>query len=200
MAFLAAIPAAIGSIFGGGAAAAAGGGSALSTLGTIASIGGTVLSGVSAYGAAQYQASIGEMNAKIAEENADRARERAAIEAQEQDDTTLALLGQQEAAQSASGLSLGGRSQMLTRKAARELGRKDALNVRQGGEIEAYNYGVDAANQRAGAEAAKSQGIGALLGSFLGASKSLIGGSRSTARASRFDPWVTRSGSSLRYV
>jgi hypothetical protein len=175
-----------------------GGGSLLSTVGTVAAIGGTILSGVSAYGAARHQQKVGEMNAKVAEENATRTRERAALEAQEQDTQTLALLGAQEAAQSASGLSLGGRSQILTRKAARELGRKDALNIRQAGEIEAYNYQVDAANQRSSAQFAGSQGTGSLLGSFLGAGQSLIGGARSTRMSNRFDPWVTRGGTSLR--
>jgi hypothetical protein len=187
MAFLAAIPAAIGSVFGGG-------------FGQVLGAVGTVLSGISAYGAAQYQQRVGEMNAEIAEDNATRARERAQVEAQEQDDQTRALLGQQLAAQSASGLDIGGRSQILTRKAARRLGRKDALNVAQAGEIEAYNYRVEAANQRASANLAGAQGQSSLLASFIGAGQSLIGGAKSTARASRFDPWVTKSGMSLRMV
>lgn len=190
MAFLAAIPAAIGSVFGGGSIG----------LGSILSAAGTVVSGLSAYGAAKYQQRVGEMNAQIAEENAQREIQRSQQEQIEQDDQTRALLGMQEAAQSASGLSLTGRSQMLTRKAARQLGRKDALNVRQAGELGAYNFRTDAANQRASAQLAGTTGLGQLLGSFIGAGTSLIGGSRSTARSGRFDPWVSKSGSSLRYA
>lgn len=187
MAFLAAVPAALGSVFGGG-------------FGTVLSAAGTILSGVSAYSAAQYQKRVGEMNAKIAEQNAQRAISRSQVEQEEQDDQTRALLGQQLAAQSASGLDIGGRSQILTRKAARELGRKDALNVRQAGDIEAYNYKVDAVNQRASAQLAGQQGMGSLLSGFIGAGQSLMGGARSTAKSNRFDPWTTKSGTSLRYV
>lgn len=169
MAFIPAIGAAISSAFGGfsGFLGAAG----------------TVLSGVSALAAGNYQKQVADMNAKIAKENAARALERGQIVQQETDNRTAAFLGQQTAAQSASGISLTSRSAIATRRTARQLGRLDALNVRQAADVEAYNYQVDAVNQKAQGQLAQSQGVGTLIGSFFKAGGSLVGGSQSTSNA-----------------
>jgi hypothetical protein len=158
---------------------------------------GSVVSGVASLAAGAAQARMAKFNASIAEDNAVRATERSQIEAQQQDKLTLGMLGEQEAVQSASGISLGSTSSVRTRRAARELGRLDTLNVRQAGDIEAYNYKVDAANQRMQGSAAMTSGISNALGSFLGAGSSLVGGSRSSRKS--FDPWTTRKGTSMRY-
>ena len=159
---------------------------------------GSVVSGVSALAAGAAQANMAKFNAQVAEDNAVRAQDRAQIEAQQQDDLTRGMIGSQEAAQSASGLSLSSKSSVLTRKSALKLGRLDTLNVRQAGDIEAYNYKVDAAGQRMSASAAMASGVGNALGSFLGAGSSLIGKSQSVKKS--FDPWVTNKGVSLRYA
>lgn len=128
---------------------------------------------------AQYQAEIAKMNEKIAKENAKRAIDRSQIEQEENDRQTRVILGEQEAAQAASGLSLTGKTQIRTRRAARQLGRVDALNIRQAGELEAYNYRVDAANFAAAAAAKKMEAQHSLLGGFLSAAGSLVGGADS---------------------
>lgn len=128
---------------------------------------------------AKYQAEIAKMNRRIAEENARRAIDRSQIEQENNDRNTRVMLGEQEAAQAASGLSLTGRTQILTRKAARQMGRLDALNIRQAGELEAYNYKVDAANFAAAAAAKKMEAQHSLLGGFLGGLGSLVGGASS---------------------
>lgn len=148
----------------------------LSVVGTLASAGGALIGGMAAQNAAKYQNQVAQMNAKIAEDNAKRAIERSQIEQQDQDMMTRAELGQQEALQAASGLSLEGGSQMLTRKSAAMLGRRDALNVRQGGELEKYNYLTQAANARAEGELAKAKGKSALVGSYFNAFGSLASG------------------------
>jgi hypothetical protein len=124
--------------------------------------------------ASDYQAQVARMNAQIAEDNARRALERSQIEQQDQDTITRAQLGTQEALQGASGLSIEGGSQILTRKSAAMLGRRDALNIRQAGEIEAYNYKTQAVNQEAAARLAKAQGQSALVGSYFSAGGSLL--------------------------
>lgn len=133
---------------------------------------------------AAYQASIAEMNQRIAEDNARRAIERAQVMQVDQDMLSAGARGEQVAIQAASGLSLSGRSQMLTRKSAAELGRRDALNVRQEGELQKYQYLTEAANFGAQAQlknmesSAYSTGAGfSLLSSFLKAPASLISGS-----------------------
>lgn len=159
---------------------------------------GTGISAASALGSAIYQKNMADMNARIADDNAKRAIERSQVEQQSQDDMTRGMLGEQEAAMSSSGLSLNSRSSVMTRKAARELGRLDALNIRQAGEIEAYNYKAEAASQRAMGKAALFNGGMNMLSSFIGGTTSMIGGSQSTSKS--YDPWVTKRGTNMRYV
>lgn len=167
MAFIPALAAGISSAFGG--------------FGGLLSVAGTVVSGISALAAGNYQKQVADMNAEIAKQNAARAEERGQIVQQETDNRTAAFLGEQTAAQSASGISLTSRSAIATRRTARELGRMDALNVRQAADIESYNYKVDAVNQKAQGQMAQQAGVGTLIGSFFKAGGSLIGGSSSTA-------------------
>lgn len=147
---------------------------------------GPLLSGVIGFAQASYQAKIADMNSSIAKDNAGRAIERSQVEQQDQDTQTAAMLGAQEAAQSASGISLNSETSRRIRKASRILGRKDALNVRQAGEIEKYNYLVEAANQSAAGKMAQIGGVGSLLSGFISAGGSLLGSSSPTT--SRFAP------------
>lgn len=139
------------------------------TLTTLLSLAGTAITGFSTFAAAQANAAQMEFNASIAEENARRAIERSQIEQEEQDRLTRGMIGEQMAAQAASGVNVGTGSPLRTRLVARELGRLDALNVRQAGEIESYNYKAQAAGLRAQAKAEKMGGAFGLVGSFLNA-------------------------------
>lgn len=138
---------------------------------------------------AAYQAQIAEMNKRVAEENERRVQERAQVEQQDQDFEARAFIGAQEAAQSASGLALGGRSQIMTRRSAHELARRDALNIRQAGEIDAYNFRVDAANagaqaqlHRMQADSYRQQASQSQLAGWIGATGSLLSGAGRIAR------------------
>lgn len=113
---------------------------ALAVIGTVAAIGGAVVSTAATIQANNYQAQVAKRNAELMNANAERAVQRSQQEQLQKDQETRALLGEQIAAQSASGLKLGGRSQILTRKSARMLGRLDALNIRTAGDTEAFNY------------------------------------------------------------
>ena len=144
---------------------------------------GAIVSGVMGMAQANYQAKVANMNAEIAKDNAKRAIERSQVEAKDQDALTREMIGEQVAAQGASGLSLTGGSAMKTRAAARRLGRRDTLNVRQAGELEAYQYKTDAMNYKAQAAATKAGGITGLLGSFFQAAESMVGQSSSTGAA-----------------
>jgi hypothetical protein len=152
---------------------------------------GAIVGGVTGMIQGQYQASVANMNADIAKDNAKRAIERASINAEDQDYQTKALLGEQESQQAASGVTLSGKSQILTRESARKLGRRDSLNIIQAGSVEAYNYRTQAANFKAEAEAAKISGISSLIGGIAGAAggmTSLVGGSSSTASPYKYIP------------
>ena len=131
-----------------------------------------------------------DINAEIADDNAKRSIHRSEVEQQESDMMTLGKLGEQEAAQSASGLAVTSRSNVLTRVAARKLGRLDALNIRQAGELEAHNFRVEGMNARLQGKAALAEGVGGLIGSFFKAGGSLIGGTPATKMGNRVnDPW-----------
>lgn len=166
-------------------------GSILSGAASAAATGVSVLSQVAA---SRYQAKVAEYNANIADQNAKRAEQRAAIEAQDNDMATLGMLGEQEAAQTASGVSLRSKSAVLTRRAARQLGRRDTLNIVQAGDVEAYNYRVTAAGERANAQMANRAATGSLLGGFLSIGGSLIGNSQSSKKKFN-DPMARYYGS-----
>lgn len=153
---------------------------------------GSVMAGKAAASAAAERQAVAELNAERSEENAERTQQVAQIQAQDQDFLTLAILGTQESRQTGSGLV--GRSQLLARKTARELGRRDALNVVQAGKVRAFNFKVEAENQRSAARVEEISGKNSLLQGFIGAGQSLIGGAR-TAKfgpTPRFDPLRTR--------
>jgi len=167
--------------------------------GSLLSAGGAILGGISALAAGNYQKQVADMNADIANQNARRAEQKGQIDQQMQDERAAGAIGEQVAAQSATGISLTSRSAIASRKSSRELARLDALNIRQGADIEAYNYKVDAANQRAQGTLAQSAGINGFLGSFFKAGGSLVGGSSSVSDPSRYtaggtsnvyDPWA----------
>lgn len=154
-------------------------------LGTIASVGSTVIGGLSAVQQARYQEAVAKANQQIANQNAAMALERSGLEAADQDALTLAAIGEQLALQSASGLSTDSRSNIMTRKTARELGRKDALNVRYAGQLTARNFQTQGMNFGAEAAAARAEAAGSLLGTFL-STGSLLSRGRSVRNPERY--------------
>lgn len=181
----------------------------MAVLSVISSIAGVVGTGLSIFGAiqqgnaadaaAQYQANVATVNANIAKKNADRVQQTAAQEQLQQDQTALGLFGEQEAGQAASGLSVKSGSFIATRRSARKLARLDAANIRQQGDVAAYGYRTDAANQQSSAEFSRAQGKSALTASYLDAASSLIGGATSLiGGGSKFGSTRARSASTLR--
>ena len=131
--------------------------------------------GIAANRAASYQAAIASQNQRIAQQNAVRAQQTAQVEQQDQDTVARAMLGEQLAQQGASGLSIGSGSFRLARKSAQELARKDALNIRHAGDVEAHNYLVQAANFGSQAQASRMEGSNALLSGFLEGASGAVG-------------------------
>jgi len=161
----------------------------MAVAGALASVAGGVMGMMQA----NYQAEVAKMNAEVAKRNAVRASQRAGIEAQEKDVMeTRALLGEQEVAQAASGVSIAGKSQVMTRATARILGRRDAINIIDAGKMERHGHLVDAANFKAEAKAAKISGISSMVGGVLGALGSIpssaMGGAQSSAAGAKFAP------------
>ena len=151
------------------------------TIALVATVASTVVSGTAAFASAQANANIADYNAEINEQNAKRAIDRAQVEQEEQDLAAAGFLGEQTAAIAAGGVDVGTGSALRSRVAAKELARKDALNIRQAGEIEAYNYQADAASQRAQADGYRAQGMFSALGAFLEAG-TFAGGAQKTKK------------------
>ncbi len=141
------------------------------------------------------------MNAEVATQNAERSLTKGAIDAQTNDNETAGLIGEQVVAQSASGITLSGKSQILTRAAARRVGAQDTANIINNSQVDAYGHKVEAANFKAEAKSAKISGVLGLVGSLAAAggqlaemkasksaSASMIGGSTSVANPSRYVP------------
>ena len=149
---------------------------ALAPIGLALSFASTAFQGIAGAQAASYQAAIAEQNQQVAKENANRTIQASQVEQQDRDLTARALLGEQVTEQAASGLTLGSRSFRLARRSAQQLARKDALNIRQAGAVDAYNYRTQAANFGMQADLARSSASSSLLGGFLGAGTSLISG------------------------
>lgn len=172
----------------GGAGAASAGGIAsgiLGVVGTAVSVAGSIASAAGAKAQADYQAQVAKNNAVIAKKNAEAASTQAQQQQVSQDDQTRALIGQQEALQAGSGLSVSGASQLRTRRTAAKLGDVDRTNIREEGQTNIMNYLQQSANFTSQASAAKAQGRGAILGGFLDATSSLISGASSVSNPSR---------------
>lgn len=122
---------------------------------------------LSAIQAGNYQAAVARNNARIAEENAARISEAAQREAARSDQDYRALLGEQLAAQGASGLDILGRSQRNARMLTQRTGRRAAIDITDEGEAGARRSLQEAANFRGEGRQARLQGYisgaGALL-------------------------------------
>lgn len=128
-----------------------------------------------------YQAAVGRNNARIAEENAARIAEAAQTEAMRSDQDYRALLGEQLAAQGASGLDILGRSQKAARELTMRTSRRAAADITNEGRAGARRSLQDAANFRGEARQAKLQGYMSAAGQLMeGAGKvgTLVSGRR----------------------
>lgn len=170
--FAAPLLASIGTLAGTGAAAA----STASIASTALGIGSALVTGVASIMSNNAQSKQLKEQARIADENASRARFRSQTEQQDQDLLARAALGDLASQQAASGLSFGSGSFASRRKAAQILARKDALNIRQGGELEAAAFDQEAADARRQAQLTKRGNLFSMLNMGFDVGSSLVGG------------------------
>lgn len=162
-----------------------GAGSILGGIGTLVSVGGALMGGIAARNQANYQAAVAKNNAAIAKKNAAQASDVAQQSQLENDRQVAALVGQQEAIQSASGLSTSSPSMLRTRRTANMLGRQDSINIREQGNSDIQNYLQQSENFKGEASAAKASGRASMIGAFFEAGSSLISGATSVRSPSR---------------
>lgn len=160
----------------------------LSVVGTVAAIGGTLMTASASANADRYQAQVAQKDSQIQALNADRAEYDAQIKQQDQDNVTAATEGAVEANQGASGLSIGGGSQILTRKSVAMLGRQDALRIRAAGDANAYNFLTQSASSQKAADFANASAGNSLLTGFISAGAQAIGGYKDYLKVSSPTP------------
>lgn len=150
---------------------------------TILSIGGTLLGAVGQIqqanaqaAASKYNAQVADMNAQISEKRAKSTIEAGAQQEQMKRQEVQRILGQQQAGMAANGVDLTFGSPLDTMVDTAYLGEIDALTIRTNTYRDAYNYKVDAANQRAQKTLYEHEAKSAQTGGYLGAMGTLLGG------------------------
>jgi len=129
---------------------------------------GTAVGAFAQFQSMRSQAAMAEAAAKQAEENRRRAIYRGQIDAQDADFRAAQVAAELESQAAASGLdSTTGSAKDLVRK-AQILGRLDSLRITQDSQVEGYNFGVEAATQRANAKNFRTAGTLALVGGAFG--------------------------------
>lgn len=175
----------------------------IGTVATVAQVGlgvaGSFIGAASEAEAARQAEETALKNKQIAAENANRSLLIAQEEQYDSDVETAQLIGEQEAIQAGSGLRLDSGSFIQTRRAARELGRIDALNIREAGEIRAQAYRNEGDAYAADAAASRLAGQNANLRGFLGAASSIVGGAGrlTTPAANRNSSYMSVPSASL---
>ena len=167
---------ALGALFGGAAAGTVAGATALTKLATAAKVGGGIVSTIGSIASANFNADIAEQNQKLAEENAERIRQQAAVHAQEQDVAARGEIGAIIASAGASGLNLGTGSKLLQRRSAEELAAKDRGFTIFRGEMDAHTEEKRAADFATQSSLASQQGVFAGVGGLLDVGTSLVSG------------------------
>ena len=206
--------AAAGSAASAGAAAAAAAGTAATAASSgisalqIASMAGTVLSGL--YGAySQYQS--GKFNEKVANENAKQqeaaaqdALVRGGAEANRHRQLAKRYIASQNTALAANGLDISSGSALAQTTDTAALGEMDARTSYLNAQREAYGYSVGAANARTQGSVARAQGNNAALGTLLTtAANTFAGGygmykshaATKTAKGNNVWDWMMRQNS-----
>lgn len=148
----------------------------LAAVSTAVTAGAALYQGQAAKSAADYNAKVAEMNAKIADRAAMDELERGARDEQRKRIEVSAISSQQRATMSGMGLDItyGTPLEMLVDTAY--AGEMDALTVRTNANRAAYNQDVRAANLRAQASIYEFEGRSARTGSMLSAIGTTVGG------------------------
>ena len=176
MAFIPAIVAAGASI----ASAASAAAPVLGTIGTIAGAAGTVMSGVAAGKAADYQAKVAENNAKTAEQNAAYSAHAGVTQAENASKREAAKGAAIKAAMAANGVDVNTGSDLDVTQSQRQEGLLNTQNVEQNALLQVYGYRTQATNYQAQAELDKQTAHDAPIGAAFGAAGSLLSNAKAT--------------------
>jgi hypothetical protein len=152
-----------------------------SALGTGVTVLGQMKSAQASADTARYQAQVNINNQLIAQQNARYAVTAGQTNAQAQDFRTRSLIGQEEAAQGASGVDLTTGSPKAVVESTRQLGRLDTLNTVQKSNLEAYGYTTQATGFGAEAQLERQKAGYATTAGIIGSTGTILGGASSFA-------------------
>ena len=156
-----------------------------SGVGGAVSAGGAIYGGVASSQMYKYQASVAEVNRKIALQNAEYSRAVGESQAEESGMKSRAQAGAIRAAQGASGFSLEGGSATGVRESQAMLGRYDQAVIRSNAAKAAYGHEVEALSYANEAELYRMAGKKSMTEGFIKAGSSILGGATSVA-----DKWL----------
>jgi len=117
-----------------------------------------------------------EMNATLAERRARDAIERGAVAEQRKRQEVARIVGGQTTAMAANGVDVSFGSPLDTLVDTAVMGELDALTIRTNAHREAYDYKVQAVNQRSQGSIERMKGDAAETGGYLKAGGTILGG------------------------
>lgn len=160
----------------------------MAPLALVAGIGGTALNAVGSYQSnmaksaqSAYQAQVAANNAKIAEQDARFTIQAGETAATNQGLKTRAMVGQQKAAQGASGIDVNTGSAVDVRAGTESIGMLDALTLRSDAVKRAYAKEVEATSDTAQSQLLTSESEQEASAAPIGAFGTLLSGASSVA-------------------
>ena len=125
---------------------------------------------------ANYQAQVNQNNAILAERNAEDARKRGEVEAQEHQRQVSALRGRQTAAMAANGVDITSGSPLNILADTSQMGALDTKTIRNNAQREALGYESQGMNFKAEAGLNRMQAKSAKTAGMIGAVGSVVSG------------------------
>lgn len=162
----------------------------MAVVGAVIGAVGSLAQGAAAATEARYQAQVAQMNAKIAEQNAEYQIIKGSREEEAFRIKSSNLIGAQKAAASVSGIDVNQGSPLRTLMASKVLEALDAATIRNNAAREAHDFETQAVNFQAQSKLYGMQASNAMLAGGIGAASSLAGAVGSVSP--RWDSW--RSG------
>jgi hypothetical protein len=126
--------------------------------------------------AQNYNAKVADMNATLSERRARDALDRGRDEEQQKREQVSQVIGKQKAAMAANGVDLSFGSPLDTLVSTATLGELDALTIRKNAANEAYDYKVQAVNNRSDASLARANAKNTKTAGNLAAAGALLTG------------------------
>ncbi len=148
----------------------------------LASAAGTVYSGMAANSQGKYEQQVNEQNATLERRKIGDAQERGAIDQMRRYRESAAAIGRQRANAGAAGLDADFGSILAGVEDTQMIADEDVYTIGRNTTREIEGYDINAANYVSGGRAARSRGKSALIGSYIGATGTLLGGASQIAK------------------